>query len=297
MSIPRWMSLLRHSSLFGAVFVVAVGSACAQFETTHNSSNTNAVPAYESSSSRSGSNLFVADDSSGSTANADAALPSAPSASGAAAGGQGSASDKGIVHHLTFEGGAGFNPPAGSNQKNYITWGFNFTAGGGYRFNDRFSTLLEYQFIDDKLPGKLIAETGANGGDAHIWSLSVDPVIDLFPKATNDVYATGGAGFYRKVTNFTDPEQSEYCSYYYCGIGYVNQVVGHFSSNQAGWNIGGGYIHRLGGMYGDGKTKLFAEVRYLDVLTPAETTEPNGLGKTTVAADTKLLPITFGVRW
>ena len=29
-------------------------------------------------------------------------------------------------------------------------------------FDKRFALLAEYQFIDDKLPGKLIAETGAN---------------------------------------------------------------------------------------------------------------------------------------
>jgi hypothetical protein len=33
--------------------------------------------------------------------------------------------------------------------------------------------------------------------------------------------------------------------------------------------------------------KLIAEVRYLDVLTPAVTTQPNGLGTTTVAAGTR----------
>ncbi len=157
--------------------------------------------------------------------------------------------------------------------------------------------MVEYQFIDDKLPGALIAETGANGGDAHIWSLTAAPVVDLFPKRNNDLYITGGGGFYRKVTNFTDPEQTEYCDYYYCGVGVVNQVVGHFSSNQGGWNIGGGFEHRLGGMSGDGRMKLYAEARYLDIMTPAVTTEPNGLGKTTVASDTKLVPVTFGIRF
>jgi Outer membrane protein beta-barrel domain len=292
MSTPHWTLLLRHSSLLGAVLFVAVGSACAQSDSTRNSSNTIAISSSESSSSS--SNEFIADDGAGS--NSDAALPSAPAASGAAAAGQGSGG-RGIIHHLTFEAGGGANPPAGGNQQSYITWGGNFTLGAGYRFTDRVSALLEYQFIDDKLPGALIAETGANGGDAHIWSLSVDPVIDLLPKATNDLYVTGGGGFYRKVTNFTDPEETEYCSYYYCEPGVVNEVVGHFSSNQGGWSVGGGYIHRMGGMYGDSKTKLFAEVRYLEVMTPAETTEPNGLGQTTVAADTKLIPVTLGVRW
>ncbi len=62
------------------------------------------------------------------------------------------------------------------------------------------------------------------------------------------MYVTGGGGFYRKVTSFTDVEPTEYCQFYYCGVGYTPQVVGHFSSNQGGFNIGGGYQHRMGGL-------------------------------------------------
>jgi hypothetical protein len=43
--------------------------------------------------------------------------------------------------------------------------------------------------------------------------------------------------------------------------------------------------------------KLFAEARYLDIDTPAVTSSPNGLSTTTVAASTKLIPISLGVRW
>lgn len=202
------------------------------------------------------------------------------------------------MHRLTFEAGAGANGPAGGDQQNYITWGFNFTAGAGYRINQHLAAMLEYQFIHDKLPGRLIAETGADGGYANIWSFTVDPVVDLFPKAANDLYITGGGGFYRKVTNFTDPQETLFCDFYFCEPGVVNQVVGHFSSNQGGWNIGGGFTHRVGGIYGDGKMKLFAEVRYLDLLSPGvDHLQPNGLSATTVAADTKLIPITLGVRF
>jgi hypothetical protein len=229
-----------------------------------------------------------------------AGLPAAPSASGS---GNGAAQEGGggyhhhsLFSHMTFEAGGGFNAPT-SDSSPYITWGGNINVGAGYRINPRVSVLAEYQFIDDKLPGALIAETGATGGNAHIWSFTLDPVVDLAPKRTNDVYVTGGGGFYRKVTNFTDPEPAEYCTYFYCGVAYQNTVVGHFSSNQGGWNVGGGFTHRLGGMYGDGTMKLFAEVRYLEMNTPAEVSTPNGLGTTTVGADTKLIPVTFGVRW
>jgi hypothetical protein len=191
----------------------------------------------------------------------------------------------GMWNRLTFEGGGGFNAPIGNDQP-FITWGGNVTLGGGMRFTKHISALAEYQFIDDKLPGGLIADAGAQGGHAHIWSLTLDPVIDLFPKRVNDVYVTGGGGFYRKVTSFTDPEEVEEC-YYFCVVGTEDVVVSHFSSNQGGANIGVGFTHRLGG---DEHLKAFAEVRYLWINTPP-IGEQNGLGTT------GLLPVTVGLRF
>jgi hypothetical protein len=282
------MPLLRHASLLSTAVALAVGTASAQVTPVHDSSGT---PSFNESSSS--ASLPAADEAEG------AALPAASGASsGAAAAGQerGRYYSRSLFSHLTFEAGGGANGPT-SDSSPYITWGGNFTGGVGYRFNPYISLMAEYQFMDDKLPGSIIAEAGSDGGHAHIWSLTLDPVIDLLPKNTNSVYVTGGGGFYRKVTSFTDIEPTEYCDYFYCGIGYSPQVVGHFSSNQGGWSIGGGFTHRLGGIYGDGKAKLFAEARYLDVMTPAVTTSANGLPVTSVGADTKVIPITLGVRF
>jgi len=291
MSFLRSMSLMRHVSVLSAVVAFGLGTASSQTAVSHDASND--VAPVESSS--------LAADSSSSD---PGALPAAPAPASAASGqeggygrnGGGGYHDHSLWSHLTFEAGGGFNGPIGSSS-NDITWGGNFTLGGGYRFSDKLSALLEYQFIDSKIPGALIAEAGATGGYDHIWSFTAAPVFDLFPKRTNDVYVTVGGGFYRKVTSFTDVLPSTYCTYFYCGQGYANQVVGHFSSNQGGFNIGAGFQHRLGGMYGDGKAKLFAEARFLDVLSPAITTSANGLGTTSVGSDTKIVPVTFGVRW
>ena len=289
MSSPSWMSSLRLACLFSILAVFAAVSASAQ--SSFSSSETNQIAPSESSSSA----YQIPDD--GGT-NGAAALRTAASSLGSEGGGGGQdyGSHRSLFSSLAFEASGGTNGPLG-NSSNYITWGGNFTVGGGVHFSKRFSLLAEYQFLDDKLPGNLIAETGANGGNAHIWSLTLDPVIDLFPKSTNSVYITGGGGFYRKVTNFTDPQEAEYCEYYYCGITTVNAVVGHFSSNQGGYNVGGGFTHRVGGLSGDGQMKLFAEVRYLDIFSPASAVAPNGLGTATVGSGTRLLPISFGVRW
>ncbi|MGA2048743.1 MAG: hypothetical protein ABSG96_13665 [Terracidiphilus sp.] len=294
MSSPLLISLIRRVCVLSGAAILAAVSAGAQSSQFFNAANQ--VSSDESSSS---AFPFVADsdpnDPSGATA-LHAAAASLGSGKGSGAGQPDQGGGHGLFSKLAFEAGGGANAPAGYSS-NYITWGGNFTVGGGLHFSRGISLLAEYQFLDDKLPGNLIAETGANGGDAHIWSLTIDPVIDLLPKAKNSVYITGGGGFYRKVTNFTDPEEAEYCDYYYCGIGTENAVVGHFSSNQGGWNIGGGFTHRVGGVYDDSRMKLFAEVRYLDVMSPASQIAPNGLGTATVSSGTKLIPVTLGVRW
>jgi hypothetical protein len=284
MSNQSWMPLVRRASLFSVAAMLATGVAIAQSAASQLQPNS-ATSSWSDSNSNQIAEFAAPQPMS--------ALPSAPSPSAASAAGAGGGMFHKAVSNFAFEVGGGFNAPESSS----VTYGGNFTVGGGVNFNKHLAGLIEYQFIDDKLPGRLIAETGASGGHAHIWSFTIDPVLDLFPKATNDLYATGGGGFYRKVTSFTDILPSEYCTYFYCGIGYTPQTVGHFSSNQGGWSIGGGYIHRMGGIYGTSKMKLFAEVRYLDVLSPALSSQPNGLGTVTVAADTKLIPITLGVRW
>ena len=287
---PHWMPQLRHFTFVAVAACVALGSAQAQSTLSGGESISSSVSSSESSSNQM---QLVAGDGAGGSA----ALPSAPSSPGSGAGQNDTGTKSGFFHHLTFEGGGGVDAPSSSASKTYITWGGQFGLGAGYKFNDRLSVLLDYQFIDDKLPGKIIAETGANGGNAHIWSFTANPEIDIFPKSTNDLYVVGGGGFYRKVTNFTNPAQTQYCDYFYCYPGYTNEVVGHFSSNQGGFSVGGGYQRRMGGLYGDSNMKLFAEVRFLDVLSPASAVAPNGLGTATVAAGTKLIPITLGVRW
>jgi hypothetical protein len=283
------VSLQRHVAILSAAAVLALASASAQFAPSPNPTGSTTPPATESVSS---SLQLVTDDGIA----PEAALPSAPAASGSAAGQNSSYHSHSLFSHMTFAVGGGFNAPS-SDSSNYVTWGGDFSLGAGFRFNPYLSLMTEYQFIDDKLPGKLIAETGANGGHAHIWSLTLEPVVDLMPKRTNDIYVTGGGGFYRKVTSFTDPMAAEFCDYYYCGIGVANVVVGHFSSNQGGWNVGGGFTHRVSGAYGESRMKLFAEARFLDVMSPASAIAPNGLGVAAVGQGTKLIPVSVGVRW
>jgi hypothetical protein len=278
MSLIRVMPFLRRTTYLVSPAILAIcltASPAAKAQAADNSSGTG--------------KSATSDNFSSSTEAIDAPGAGGSGAIAAPAAGQ---SDNSYGYHhnsylsrLTFEGGGGFNAPIGNDQP-FITWGGNVTVGGGLRLQKHISVLAEYQFMDNKLPGSLIADAGAQGGHAHIWSLTLDPVIDFFPSRKNDVYVTGGGGFYRKVTSFTDPEEVEEC-FYFCTVGTENVVVSHFSSNQGGANFGIGFTRKLGG---DEHLKAFAEVRYLWIDTPA-IGETDGLGKT------ELIPVTFGIRW
>ncbi len=291
MPFPRWKSLTGGFCVLGYAAIFTASLAAAQSTASTNQINAPEAPSGESSS------LELAK---AALPGSSAALPSAPGP--ASAGGQQDQttttySGWDLRHRLTIEASGGANAPAGD--KSYITWGGQFTLGGGFNINQYLAAMIEYQFMDDKIPGAVIAETGATGGHYHIWSFTLDPVFDLLPKASNDIYVTGGGGFYRKVTDFTDLTPEEFCTYFgYCGVEYAPSVIGHFSSNQGGWNAGGGYQHRFGGMYGESRTRFFAEVRYVEVLSPAAVGESaNGLSPVTIGGDTKLLPFSLGIRW
>jgi len=291
MSSARWLSPGWRFAYLGTAALLVLGIANAQVATSTSSMHSAAPSATESSSNE----LAFA------TGSGTEALPAAPEPANGA-GGQydnkgGGGGKGGWSSKLALNFGGGFDVVSGSTS-DYANTGWDLEFGGGLHVGRGLSVLADYQFISDGLPSKIVAEAGTQSGNIHVWGLSVDPVYDIFPKAANGVYVTGGAGFYRKTTNFQNATQQQYCYYFYCGVGYANQTVGHFSSNQAGFNIGGGYRHRFLGMYGDGRMELYAEARYLDVLTPAVINKsPNGLGNTTIGAGTKLLPINFGLRF
>ena len=191
--------------------------------------------------------------------------------------------------HIAIEAGGGFTAPIGNDVRDgYDTWGYNITAGAGWNFTKRIGALLEYQFNRNKIPGATLAAIGAPEGNINTWSLTIDPIVYLPVSKSLGAYVTGGGGFYRKVTNFSAPEEEEYC-YYFCEIGYVNETIGHFSSNQGGLNIGvGGYWKAFGP---DSNAKLYAEARYVWVDSPAATATTNGEGSE------GLIPVTFGIRF
>ena len=287
MAFPLFITPMWRAGLIAVAGLFAASFADAQSAPSQDQSGSSGYSSSQTGLSDSGLQL------------SDFSLPGSadfgsPSSDGAAAGqygqGGGGGGHHGMFHSLAFEAGGGFNAPVG-NDTPYISWGGNFTLGAGFHFSKMFSTLLEYQFMDNKLPGAFISaesSTGATAGDAHINAITGSPVIDLFPKKTNGIYLVGGFGFYHKSTNFG---AFECCDIYGDD---VEVTVGSFTSNQWGGNAGLGLYHHLGGdLYGPdsaGTSEVFAEARYTFIHTPP-VTQTNGLGTT------ELIPVTVGIRF
>jgi hypothetical protein len=211
--------------------------------------------------------------------------------------------------HLAFEAGAGFTAPVGNDTHPYEspgfnvpeTWGYNIIVGGGWNFTKRLGALLEFQFDKQKIPGSAlttiydeataegISLSGPLGGNVNTWSFTVDPIFyQPFSKSFGG-YVTGGGGFYRKVTNFSEPELEEEC-YFYCVEGYQYETVSHSSSNQGGLNFGVGFYWKAFGE--DSNAKLYAETRYIWVDSPVSSnSDPWGGGTE------GLVPVTLGIRY
>jgi len=190
--------------------------------------------------------------------------------------------------HLAFVGGGGFTAPIGNATHGYETYGYNLTVGGGWNFTKKFGALFEYQFDKNKIPGATIAAVGAQGGNINSHLFLFDGIYYPYSHGKTGLYITGGPGFSRKVTNFTDLAPTEQC-YYFCYYGYAPVTVASFSSTQLAADGGIGFYWKAFGQ--DSNAKLFAEARYVFVDSPRATTTTNGEGTEGI------IPVTFGIRF
>lgn len=191
-------------------------------------------------------------------------------------------------HHLAIEAGGGFDAPLG-NTKNTQTLGYNAKFGAGYNFSRNVGLLAEYEFNGSGIPRSVLAAQQAPQGTVHVWGLTLDEILYYKTSGSWGGYITGGGGFYRKLTSFTQPVfAGVVCDFYgFCYPQYSNITLSHFSSNQGGVNIGTGFTHPLG----QGGAKVYAEARYLwvDSAKPS----PTQIGSGTES----LIPVTFGIRF
>lgn len=187
---------------------------------------------------------------------------------------------------LRWNANIGAGPTFGlSDSKDRLNTGFNITGGGGINFNRYFGLTGDFIFNDLGLSDRSLQAAGAPGGFAHLLGFSVNPVFRIAQERKVGGYLIGGYGIFKRTVNLTRPEVvpvficDPWTFFCYEGSAVADVIYRSNSTWKGGWNIGGGVTYRLG----DGNAKLYAEVRYYEVLTsPVKTT---------------VLPLTFGIRW
>ena len=101
------------------------------------------------------------------------------------------------------------------NTKTWQNVGYSINLGGGWNFNDRFGVLAEYSFNRANIPQNTLTDVGEPNGNVHVWSLTLDPIFYYKTSGRIGGYVTGGGGFYRKLTSFTESVyEGDYCSYF-----------------------------------------------------------------------------------
>lgn len=187
--------------------------------------------------------------------------------------------------HMTFSAGAGFTTPV-YNSSSSLNRGWNVNFRGGIAIDPEFSTDLDFTYANSRFNNATLATFGEPDGGVGIWSLTLNPVIHLAPRAAHiRPYITGGYGLYHLNFTVSHPAtvQTIYCSGFFgCFPALVgtNAVVASNSTYRAGFNAGMGFDFPMG----EGKAAFFAEARYSEMF----------MGHN---QDVYYLPVTFGFRW
>jgi len=82
------------------------------------------------------------------------------------------------VSPFSFAVGAGFTEPIGTVGRS-LDVGWNAQAGGGFNFNSYLRAMLDFNFDHMGINSGTLYSIGAPGGDANVWSVTLDPVVHI----------------------------------------------------------------------------------------------------------------------
>jgi hypothetical protein len=107
-----------------------------------------------------------------------------------------------------------------------------------------------------------LSNLGVPGGNVHILSATLDPIVHLNPHGRTDVYLTGGGGLFRWYQQFTQPSVAvvpgfnPFFGFFPTAIP-TTQVLSSYSVNKPGVDVGAGV--QFGSLW---HGRFFAEARY-----------------------------------
>jgi hypothetical protein len=187
------------------------------------------------------------------------------------------------LQKFNFELGGGVTPTVGQTSID-LTTGWNAVAGVGYNFDKPLGVRLEFMYNGLGVSNAALRQLNEPAGNAHMWSLTLDPVWRFLNVGPLHVYAIVGGGYYRRTVQFTQPTVAvvdvfnPWWGYFGPAIVPANQVLGTVTKGAGGANGGFGASVNVGG-----HAQLYVETRYHYVWTANRATQ--------------ILPITFGIRW
>ncbi len=213
-----------------------------------------------------------------------------------------------------FVVGGGFTLPVGGSH-NYLSTSYDFQAAVARNFSKKYGVEAEFNwanfgFQTSTLNRQLaiynstcLGGCGLNqlGGTSHIWSFTLEPIVNFYESDTWGGYVIGGAGFYHKTANFTIPSIGTYCDPFYGCFQYqANQTIDKYTSNAFGVNAGVGMTYKFSRF---ASQRFYVEGRYVYTFNSER---PFSFGDTQGnnfnvfpqnSAKTGFIPVTFGIKF
>jgi hypothetical protein len=186
-------------------------------------------------------------------------------------------------NRLIVDFGGGFTTPVGSTGR-ALDDGWNIRGGVGFNFTSVVGAMVQLDYNSLGINSTTLSNLGFPGGDVHVFSATLDPIVHLTPHHHVDLYLIGGGGMYRRTEQFTQSGvatgvgYSPFFGFYQFGIP-TTEILGSYSVVKPGVNGGAGLA--FGSKWGG---KFYAEARYNRIYMN------NNL-------HTDYVPVTFGFRW
>jgi opacity protein-like surface antigen len=187
----------------------------------------------------------------------------------------------------TFNAGGGASLTNGTTNK-FVRGGGGIGAAGVARnYSKYFGFRLDFQFDNLPLRTTALQAAQAPGGHSQVYTLTLDPIINIPVTRVWGGYIVFGPGFYHRTGKLDSSTAipGSACNPFQIWWGHCFNgslpINGHFlnsSQNEIGYNFGGGITRKI-----RENIDFYAEFRYLHGSHGGITTD--------------LRPITVGIRW
>ena len=95
------------------------------------------------------------------------------------------------TQHLALDIGGGWTQSVGSTGRN-LDNGWNVGGGIGWNFSPYVGALVQTNYNSMGINSTTLNSVGFPGGDVHIFSATLDPIVHLHPRGRFDAYIVGG---------------------------------------------------------------------------------------------------------